>query len=253
MFDIRDKLGALKEVVNITVNGFTAVCLWFSGGSDSRLLLEVMREIGKPFAILRFEEGLSSAQRQTINKTIIEESLQVYSYPPAVMMLIGDDTNISLVSFYNVSGPNSAKVIRDLVDGTDCYFDVVPETTPVWGAPQEFPAHVWGSRFDDKHWALPDGMIASSDWLIGGRYFVAPLADWTREEVVEALAVYGVEWQEVPEVLDTGNIVACHACLKGEGRVFCPKVGEEIDSVVWPRQENLALFQSTFSNFATGE
>lgn len=77
-------------------------------------------------------------------------------------------------------------------------------------------------------------MKGEKAWTVGEKDFIAPLADWTREEVLEGLKSYGAE----PVKKDTGNIYACHNCLKTSGKAFCPKTGGEIGGVAWDGAEN---------------
>jgi hypothetical protein len=71
---------------------------------------------------------------------------------------------------------------------------------------------------------------------------IAPLWNWTRRDVAEALKSYGLKKPKT----DTGNYEFCTACLEGKGPVFCPKEQKEIDSVDWDAKVMLDAFQSKF-------
>ena len=45
---------------------------------------------------------------------------------------------------------------------------------------------------------------------------------------------------------DTGNIEACSNCLKDVDRVWCPKLGQEIDTIKWDKADNLDYYRSKY-------
>jgi hypothetical protein len=96
-----------------------------------------------------------------------------------------------------------------------------------------------GLRHDDTHWAAGDKPLIDGPKTIGDKTFKFPLSDWTAKQVRRTLKThYGID---LSGQADLGDINACHNCLKGEGRVYCPKSGTEIDAVVWDRQASLNL------------
>ena len=236
------QLGSLKAHIRDLFEQDKLLCLWFSGGADSLLLLHVMLEVQKPFGVLRFDDGWDKEQKAAVDAIIIATGLQVFSYPASAHVLVADETgDIGLVSQYAVDGNcDTAMLVRDLVDDPNrCAIDIRLETAkegPQTPAPIEWDLHIWGTRGDDKHWLNGEQPIlrGETSWKVGNKEFTAPLADWTREEVLEALKSYGAE----PLKVDTGNVNCCHNCLKSKGKVFCPKTGGEIDAVDWDGAEN---------------
>jgi len=212
-------------------------CLWFSGGSDSMLLLLVMLEFEKPFGILKFEDGWSKEQRRAVDAVVMKHNLQAFSYPATDHLLAGNAKELSLASLYAVDGSgHKAMLVRDLVDDPNrCAVDLKLEKPKQRVAPIEYAVHVWGSWKDDRHWIRGEMPLAEPIWFVGNHTFIAPLYEWTREDVSRELKSRNVE----PIGIDTGNITACHNCLKGEKQVFCPKTGDLIDSVIWDRKGNL--------------
>lgn len=218
-------------------------CLWFSGGSDSTLLLFAMLEIKKPFGILRFDDGWSREQKREVDALIIEKNLQVFSYPPIDSFLVSEGDEIGLVSRYSVSvhSGNTMNLIRDVVDDPKvCAFDLMLEKAKQKAAPIVYCNHILGVRKDDTHWS------SGEKSLIPGRHFsnetgwvYCPLYDWKREDVNEALKVYNV-----PEFTSDSDIHACTKCLQSKERVFCPKVEKEIDPVEWDAPANLKFLRS---------
>lgn len=207
------------------------------------LLLHVLLELNKPFGILRFDDGWNAAQRKAVDAVIREKNLQVFSYPALSHLLVGNDAEMSLASLYAVDFEgNGTLMIRDMVhDPTRCAFDLMLERPTQTSAPIEWNTHIWGTRAEDRHWILgEDPVMPSEEWFVGEKRFVMPLAEWSREDVTEALKSYGIKELDA----NTGDIYCCHNCLKATGKVFCPKKSEDIDALNWDKQGNLALIQS---------
>lgn len=237
-------IGSLKTSISELMDETPSVCLWYSGGKDSSLLLAIMLDLKRPFGILRFDDGWNKTQKKAVDATIIEKNLQVFSYPANMHLLVGIDDETGMVSHYAVDAAgNSAVLVRDLVDDPSvCAFDLMLESPKTRIAPIEFALHIWGTREDDRHWIAGDKpLLQSKEWFVGNKRFVAPLAEWTREDVEDALKVLSLEAIEV----ETGDIHCCHNCLKGTGKVHCPKVGKAIDAVNWDKRSNLELIRET--------
>lgn len=200
-----------------------------------------MLETKKPFGILRFEEGWSKEQKKAVDAVTLEYGLQVFSYPAVSSMLTGEGEEIGLVSFYAVDGRgNMAMLVRDLVDGPTCAFDIKLKPAKQKTAPVEWGINVWGTRKSDFHWVNGDKpLLKTKDWTVGNAKFTAPLADFTRKDVLDGLKRYGIDWQTQTETEDLGNISACTLCLRSTTPVICPKTGSQIDAVKWSPQENL--------------
>lgn len=237
-------IGSLRSEIAAVFESTESRCLWWSGGSDSTLLLEIMLEQEKPFGILTFDAGWTKEQRRAINAVILERNLQVFRYPAVSNMLVAEGEEIGLVSQYAVNGfGDAAMLVRDLVhDDTRCAFDIVLEPARQKAAPVEFETHIWGLRRDDRHWAVPK-MLDASERFIGGKRFLFPLADWTAAEVRAALNdEYGIDLSERPEL---GDINSCSRCLTTTDRVLCPKMGDEIQGVNWSPAGNLRLVRES--------
>jgi hypothetical protein len=234
-------LRSLKWAIAEIFDKHESRCLWFSGGSDSRLLLEIMLETGKTFGILQFTEGWSREQHRQADEAILMHDLQVFSHPAIANSLVAEGENIGLVSQYAINGGGeSVMLIRDLVDDAKrCAYDV--DLTPARSRPAiiEYDAHIMGLRHDDRHWIAGKPLIDGPERTYGGKTFKFPLAGWSAKQVRRTLKThYGID---LSGQADLGDINACHNCLKGEGRVYCPKSGTEIDAVVWDRQASLNL------------
>lgn len=238
------KLSSLKAALREILKRYKSKALWFSGGADSLLLLLILLKEKEPFGILRFDDGWTREQRQITDAIILKYKLQVFSYPPTSYLLIGKDSQLSLISRYQIDRSNSIPNIRDLVPGDRCGVELQLETAKIPVAPVEFDAHIFGIRFEDEHYSLGQ-ILPSPQWTLGSKQFFAPLADWKKAEVLEALHSLGSDFQEPPEELNTGNIPCCSLCLQGETEVFCPKLGRTIESVKWNKESNLELFRES--------
>lgn len=216
-------------------------CLWLSGGSDSRLLLEVMCETGLPFGILRFTDGWSREQIKAVDDVIVSKNLQVFSYPARSHLLVGKDEKMGLMSSYAV-GSSSVMLGRDLVDGDKCAFDIRLEKARQSNAPINYDVHIQGLRKTDRHWITGQKrFVKRTQETVGGKRHIYPLWNWTRKDVARGLKAYGVS---ASKLIETGETHCCHNCLKGiQERVFCPKENKEIDSVKFSKEANLQLIQ----------
>lgn len=214
------------------------VLLW-SGGSDSTLVLALLREQPIDFDIVIFgRERWTRAQKQRVDALIKKWNLKCFSYPPISQNLVGNGT-LSAVFEY-VIGQGTVPLVQDLVDGDRCLFDVL-EGHRCTATPFEWDLWITGGRQDDTHYIQTP--VPSMEWTVSGKHFYAPLFDKTREWVKDELKKRGLD-MTATDTEDTGNLVCCHNCLKG-GKVFCPKEGKEIDSLIWDAEANLMAFRNS--------
>lgn len=217
--------------------------LW-SGGLDSTLLLLAALRAQRSFTICQFRAFMTPEQLKRTDALIAETGITVYSYPFANRYLVGEGENIAVIFEYAV-GDTVIPNIRDAIGGDICVADIA-DASMTDSPLSTVRDWIVGTRGDDRHYAVPGAMIPSQEWTSGGTRFYAPLHDWTRDEVVGALAGLGHGTDGVSEAEDTGNIAMCTVCLNGTGKVFCPKEKAEIDAVVWNRELNTQLFRDKF-------
>lgn len=221
--------------------------LWMSGGADSTLLLHVLLKLSKPFSILRFDEGQTREQKAVTDALILKYDLRAYSYRPSWSMMVGDGTNLSLVSGYAVGrNGETATLFRDLVDGPACSFDVQVPVAKNTGTPIFFENHILGTRKSDTHYALNGKRFLSGKrWVTGEAMFHAPLYSWNRATVINGLKAFGVNYIEPSDQVNSGNLTCCSLCLRPNetGKVFCPKTHTEIDNVKWDPVGQLRQWQ----------
>lgn len=241
------KLKALKKRLTEELDGRTAA-LWLSGGKDSRLLFEVLNDMGARIPLLRFDDGWSAEQKRHFHRSVRHRSQPLYSYGPVAGALIGDERgNISFVSLYPV-GPDGASIplVRHFVGDAGCAFDVPIEFARRRNAPVRFDVNVVGSKRSDRNYLYGSKpLVAAERWEMGGSTFLAPLYGWTDQEVLMGLKHYGIDWVDPEESLNTGNIAACTRCLSARPgtQVQCPKTGKKIAAVDWDREGSLQQFR----------
>lgn len=239
---MQEKTEQLGEDLREACEGSAA--LWFSGGSDSLLLLTVIARLGLKTHILRFDDGWSLAQKKHVMRMLHEHNAMAFSYPPRSAVLIGNGDELALGATYAIGRRGEAiPIVRDIVDGNVCSVDESIKLAFTPYPPIVFPKHILGSKATDKHFSFPNSPVPAKSWEYGGITMYAPLFDWTNEEVIEALRWAGIKYEQPDEALDSGNIAACTKCLRGEGKVFCPKDNEEIEAVKWSPEENLRSWQ----------
>lgn len=223
-------------------------CLWYSGGKDSRLILEALICGGIPFQMLRFDEMWTPEQKKKADQVVLDQGLLVYSYSPALSMMVGDGENLAMAMAYRIGKENHVALYRDIVPGDRCAFDVKLREDPQ-GTIIAFPKHIVGTKGGESHFIMEGKpFITEPKWAEGEMEFFAPLIEWTDQEVYDALFEFGVELAPEDDAINTGNVPCCHNCLTAEERVFCPKEGIEIDAVKWSPRENLARWREVVLN-----
>ena len=215
--------------------------LYWSSGLESTLLLAVMSERGEQFDIVQFRDGWTKRQKAYADRLIIEKNLKVFSYPPADRYFIGDGEQITLIDEYPAGG-SVVPLVRDIVDGEQCLASLSQHR--IFESPFKWEQHIVGSRKGDTHWT--GQLVKSEKWMVGDAEFIAPLFDWSRQEVKDALIARGLNAEEADEQEDSGNISGCSACLTDKGEVFCPAAGTRIPTIKWSPQTNLKLFRERF-------
>lgn len=213
--------------------------LWFSSGLESTLILSMLIEQEIAVDILQMRDNWTQEQLSYADSLLNEWGLEATSHAPISISLIGQGDQITSVWEYDVGGA-TLPMLRDVVDGKQCLADLTAKRSakPL----KNWDVHIIGSRLDDTHYARPQ-MIPSERWAVGNVTFYAPLAHWTREQVIEESAKRGL--RTVKDV-DEGDLYTCHECIKGTGQVWCPKDQKMIDSIVWDREGNLDLWRKSY-------
>jgi hypothetical protein len=234
----------LQKIKNIGGN----FILWYSGGRDSRLLLESSIKAGVRPLLLCLDDGWSLEQKKYVYRTVRSHSLPLYSYSPwkAAVCRSQDDTIFLAALYAYTNAGHSFVVVKDLEhDPRRCSLELNIRLTNKTAPPLRSMKHVIGSRKTDRHPVFGDDhpLVKSEQWEHGGVSFHAPLYDWSSKDVIRALNALDVDASR--PAVDTGSIPACFACLKAkEGEtVFCPKRRHEIPAFAWDGQENAKIIR----------
>jgi len=216
--------------------------LFLSGGLDSLLLLVLLIEQNQVFEIIQFRTLWSKKQRERADYWIKRCNLRVYSYPPAQVNLVGDGQDIGVIFEYAV-GNGVIPLVRDVIQGDACIADL--DGQRMHTMPLDVDLGIVGTRKDDYH-PFMGQPVKTKTFYAGEMQFICPLWNYTREDVKRELESRGIDTSDVDEDAESGNIAMCNICIKGTGKVWCPKDEKEIDSIVWDRQANLKAFREAY-------
>ncbi len=223
------------------IQDFKRPALFFSGGLDSTLLLAILRENNVVIDIVTVgREHWTKQQKQRMDTLIRDWELKIFAYPPSGISFMGDGENITAVFDYAIGGM-TVPLLRDVIGGDKCVAEL--DGLRLHESPINWDCVVVGSRKFDKHYAL-DTIAPDKEWNVGRATFLAPLYEYTREEVQEQLRMRGLPWEEVDDDEDTGNLNVCDLCLSAiEGQVFCPKEEDYIPAMGSNLRPNLKMFR----------
>lgn len=209
--------------------------LFYSGGFDSSILLETLRQQPKDFDIFQDRILWTREQLDYVDQVIREQDLRVFSFPPTNAYFVGEGRDLSLIFEY----PQGVPIIKDVVEGTQCIADMESYRSAV--SPFKWDLCIVGSRQDDTHWLFPNQMLPAKEWQANGCTFYAPLFDVKRETVLRM--AQEMEIKASPPM----DLELCTKCLNGTGKVMCPKENELIDSIVWDRELNTKYFRERYA------
>lgn len=208
-------------------------CIFFSGGQDSRELLNWALPIRKT-PIVAFSQNFTKEQWAPVERTILENNLEAYTYPPAHSMLIPNGKELARVDVYNLSGA-LFPVLRDVVHSNRCGLELDAKKLDL--IPFDFDTVFIGTREGDYSEAT--GQPLKTDVLDMGPFkLVAPLFYQAKE----------VEADGRTDEMNEGNLVCCANCLRSGTTepVYCPKDKREIDGFAWDQAVALKGFRETF-------
>lgn len=219
-----------------------------SGGIDSLLVLQQVREHAPEIDVVVFRADMTKAQWAIIDNLIREYDLTVVTLPPKASYLIPNGTNLARVDEYDLGGA-TVPHLRDFVhDDTICALDAEKKFLAV--SPVDYDLVFVGTRETDRSIATGQP-IRKAVTKVENLTIVAPIYYWTDEQVREAAKdlPYAKEWYRGgDEKFDTGNLVACCRCLETgtKAEVFCPKLGRMIEGHEWSPGDMLVSFRSKF-------
>lgn len=154
--------------------------LLFSGGKESLLLLDMVRQVRPSTTIVHFYDRLAPE----VEAVIKGWDLEVLSWRPAAWYLVPWGSGVVLVNEYSF-GDARLPVLTDIIDGEDCEWEKRPTNlTEFFDNP--FDLVLWGMRKSDElHPVMPAYFERKT--RLGASKLFAPLYNWPTEDVVEAV------------------------------------------------------------------
>lgn len=213
-------------------------CVFFSGGIDSLLVLDLVSEINPEIPVVTFAADFDKALWKQFEGLILERGLTLYTYPPSHRYFVPNGEELSLIDEYGYGGI-TIPVIRDIEDGERCAFDLSAERMPT-------PDIYWTKVFTgvlkgDSH-SLSKGnpFLGKEVTEHNGITFISPLYNWTKAEVIAEANKRGLT-----PIEGTGEISACIKCLL-HSETYCPKEQQVIKGVKWDADAMLKAFQQKY-------
>ena len=234
------RLAHTRQIIDHALaNATSQPGIFFSGGIDSLLLLDIIREFDNTIPVLTFAQDFTKEQWVRFENLILKWELSLYTFPPYHRFFVPNGTDISLIDEYNYGGI-SFPIIRDLEHGDKCGLELSQQRLMT-------PDTFWQTTFIG---ALKDDIhpLAKGNAYLGGEHsqienltFIAPLWEWSKAEVIEEAAKRGLIAIE-----GTGELSACTKCLQSTEPVYCVKRDTIIEAVKWEPENQLSAFRSKY-------
>lgn len=221
-----DKLEHLKEDLHGILRSARDPVLCWSGGKDSTFLLLLAKKLNYNLPVLMFSHFWTRRQKEFIKDIIQKYGVSAFFYRPSRL----EYRKPHIVSHYLIGNAEMPVIFDHIHMDSRCGVDLGLEALQ-----GPYPLYLWdvtltGSKKDDSH-----PLIETLDFknFRSSTQIICPLWEWTNQEVIEATALLGLDfnfkaYQE--EEYDTGNFVACMNCQE-EGEVYCPKLGKTIQGI----------------------
>jgi len=223
-------------------------CVAVSGGRDSLVVLDLVREFQPDIDVLVFRTDFAPHQWEIIDRLIQLWDLTVIAPLPKASYLLPNGEHLARVDEYELGCGVMLPVLRDIVHADVCLFDLNQRFLAV--SPLDFDCVFVGTKRGDRNPAM--GRVVREPITDVGQFtLVAPIFDWSEEAVRERARdlPYSKEWYvEGDENFDTGNLLSCSRCVRsGTGEpVHCPKEDKMINGVVWDQQKMLETFRDKY-------
>lgn len=231
------KIERTKRIIEETLGlgAGRASCVFFSGGVDSLLVLYFLKSYKIP--VITFSTDWTPGQRKALQTLVADWDLTLYDYPPLARYVVPAGSGLTLVDEYGFGGI-PLPVLRDVEEGERCLADLAGKRFENFDF--GFDTCFVGALASDEHPAIGETWFEERKPL-GPLEFVAPLFDWTKEEVEEEAKRLGIDSRVIEK---TGEIELCTRCLRGDA--FCPAEQKQIPKIDWNEEEALTRFREKF-------
>jgi hypothetical protein len=195
-----------------------------SFGSDSMLLLSIVREVRPTTVLYYFGDDLPEFAQQLV----INDDLTVFSYAPADRYLVPRGEGLALIDEYDINGQRVPMVSKVKVSRGTCAVESDErnrQRTPSFYFPHDLV--LWGYKLSD-HVELIDTTF-EREIQIGHTRFVTPLYDLTTDQVLNALDALGLDY------VTNDDAEICDECLNA------------VVNSDWDRDAALAGFRGRFN------
>ncbi len=214
--------------------------VFLSGGADSVVVLDEVIKHHPNIEAVTFNQDFTKPQWQIIENLLDKYEVELHTFPPNQSYLIEREGRLAKVDEYGLND-FLFPVVRDLVEGERCLHDLDPRR--IENVPFPYDVVFVGTRKEDADPAIRP--MAQPVIKQHGITFVAPLWEWTKEQVLERareLPISKEFYEQGKEEFDTGNLIACSRCYQGQA--YCPKEMKVIPKVEWDKDRNLEYFRT---------
>lgn len=225
---LNDKIQETIEEVKKLASSSEHPVLWFSGGKDSTLLLDLLLAADVNISLLVFQDLWSRSHRKYVQSVVAEKDLKCFFYSPVGIETTHNGTIVAPI--YNVNEEVIPILMdvkpRDNICGHDKIQKVAEKAYLEVKPPYIFDLTFVGSKETDSHKGK-DTLLPRFERT----QVVAPLWQWTDEEVWDAILLREIPYnrsQYNPDGSrcgdDNGDFIGCLNCYRIEDEeVYCPK------------------------------
>jgi hypothetical protein len=264
------KLNQTRRIIDDGMRHMPRGVMCWSGGKDSMVLLDIMREMGYHIPVVFFREPWQPGKYKFHDQIIRDWQLQVVTWHPYQCTMQQNADEFEVQNYYKVNNTvlTCPTGIVEPVAGRPwvCAIDILDRPKQTHLECKPFDA-VWiGHKGCDSDPILGGDVGTRIDARVipGDATMMFPLRDWTHDDVWEYIETRAIpfdlaryervdgKWREKENKLN--NIDYVHACTRCLDRradaprfVECPKLGMTIENasgmVPWDRQEPLTYMK----------